>query len=60
MGPVYLEELPHQQLEPLAVPSAQNTNQTRVLKISANYTFTPHLINEFGFGYHAFHHGYFE
>ena len=35
----------------LAVPSAQNTNQTRVLKISANYTFTPHIVNEFGFGY---------
>ncbi len=37
--------------EPLAVPSAQNTNQSRVLKISANYTITPHIINEFGFGY---------
>ncbi len=35
----------------LAVPSAQNTNQTRVLKISANYTVTPHIINEFGFGF---------
>ena len=37
--------------EPLLVPSAQNTNQSRVLKISANYTITPHIINEFGFGY---------
>ena len=37
--------------EPLAVPSAQNTNQTRVLKISANYTVTPHIVNEFGFGF---------
>ncbi len=37
--------------EPLLVPSAQNTNQTRVLKISANYTITPNLINEFGFGF---------
>ena len=37
--------------EALAVPSAQNTNQTRVLKISANYTITPHIINEFGFGF---------
>ena len=37
--------------EPLAVPSAQNTNQTRVLKISANYTVTPRMINEFSFGF---------
>lgn len=37
--------------EPLLVPSAQNTNQTRVLKISANYTIHPNLINEFGFGF---------
>jgi len=37
--------------EPLLVPSAQNTNQTRVLKISANYTIRPNLINEFGFGF---------
>ncbi len=36
--------------EPLLVPSAQNTNQTRVLKVSANYTIRPNLINEFGFG----------
>jgi Carboxypeptidase regulatory-like domain len=35
----------------LLVPSAQNTNQSRVLKLSANYTITPHIINEFGFGY---------
>ncbi|HEX6772719.1 MAG TPA: TonB-dependent receptor [Acidobacteriaceae bacterium] len=37
--------------EPLAVPSAQDSNQSRVLKISANYTLTPHVINEFGFGF---------
>ncbi len=37
--------------EPLLVPSAQYTNQTRVLKISANYAVTPQLINEFGFGF---------
>ena len=37
--------------QPLAVPSAQNNNQTRVLKISANYSITPQLINEFGFGF---------
>jgi hypothetical protein len=35
----------------LSVPSAQNTNQTRVLKISANYAISPRLINEFGFGF---------
>jgi hypothetical protein len=35
----------------LSVPSAQNTNQNRVLKISANYTVTPTIINEFGFGF---------
>jgi hypothetical protein len=37
--------------EPLAVPSAQNTNINHVLKISANYTITPKLINEFSFGF---------
>ena len=45
------KNFPTNTVVPLAVPSAQNTNQTRVLKISANYTVTPHLINEFGFGY---------
>jgi hypothetical protein len=42
---------PINQPEPLAVPSTQNTNQNRVLKISANYTFSPRIINEFSFGY---------
>ncbi len=37
--------------EPLTVPSALNTNQSRVLKVSANWTITPHLINEGGFGF---------
>ena len=37
--------------QPLLVPSAQNVNKSRVLKLSANYTLTPHLINELGFGY---------
>jgi hypothetical protein len=37
--------------EPLAVPSSQNTNKNRVLKISANYAFTPRIIDEFSFGY---------
>ncbi len=44
------KNFPTNTFEPLAVPSAQNANQTRVLKISANYTVTPHIINEFGFG----------
>jgi Carboxypeptidase regulatory-like domain len=42
---------PINQPEPLSVPSTQNTNQNRVLKISANYTFSPRIINEFSFGY---------
>ena len=42
---------PINQPEPLSVPSTQNTNQNRVLKISANYTFSPSIINEFSFGY---------
>ncbi len=37
--------------EPLLVPSSQNANQSRVLKVSANWTITPHLINEGGFGF---------
>ncbi|MDT7811359.1 MAG: hypothetical protein QOJ42_1275 [Acidobacteriaceae bacterium] len=45
------KNFPTNTYEPLAVPSAQNTNQTRVLKISANYTVTPHIVNEFGFGF---------
>ncbi len=45
------KNFPTNSVEPLDVPSAQNTNQTRGLKISANYTLTPHIINEFGFGY---------
>ena len=37
--------------EPLNVASAQNANKSRVLKISTNYSITPQLINEFGFGF---------
>ena len=40
--------------EPLSVPSAQNTSQSRVLKLSANWTITPSLINEAGFGFTLF------
>ena len=37
--------------EPLNVPSAQQANKSRVLKISTNYSLTPSLVNEFGFGF---------
>lgn len=40
--------------EPLSVPSALNTNKSRVLKISASWTITPRLINEAGFGFTLF------
>jgi hypothetical protein len=42
---------PQNSAEPLAVPSAQNTNINHVLKISVNYTIKPTLINEFSFGF---------
>ena len=45
------KDYPINVVRPLAVPSSQNVNQNRVLKISANYSITPHLINEFNFGY---------
>lgn len=45
------KNFPTNSVEPLSVPSALNTNQNRVLKISANWTLTPHLINEGSFGY---------
>jgi hypothetical protein len=37
--------------EPLSVPSQLQNNQTRVLKISANYTVSPTIINEFSYGF---------
>lgn len=37
--------------EPLSIPSAQNTSQSRVLRISANWTISPRIINEAGFGF---------
>ncbi len=45
------KDYPTATTEPLSVPSAQNTNQSRVLKISVNWSITPRLINEGGFGY---------
>jgi hypothetical protein len=38
----------------LLVPSAENTNQNRSLKIDTNWTITPSLINEGGFGFTRF------
>ncbi len=35
----------------LLVPSSQDTNVNKVLKLSANYTITPKIINEFSFGF---------
>ena len=35
----------------LLVPSSQNNNQSRVLKIDTNWTIKPNLINEGGFGF---------
>ena len=37
--------------EPLLVPNSQQTIQDRILVLSANYNFTPKLINEFRFGF---------
>lgn len=45
------KNFPTNSTEPLLVPAAQNTNKSRVLKLSGNYTITPHMINEAGFGY---------
>jgi hypothetical protein len=45
------KDFPTNTPEPLSVPSAQNTSQSRVLKLSANWTITPSLINETGFGF---------
>lgn len=50
-GRITWKNFPRNSTEPLLVPSAQNTNQSRVLKLSGNYTITPRLINEAGFGY---------
>ncbi len=40
--------------EILLVPSQQNTNQNRALKIDTNWSITPTLINEGGFGFTRF------
>lgn len=43
--------------ESLLVPDSQGTGNSRVLKISANYTITPNLINELSFGYTRYQSG---
>ncbi len=53
-GRFTFKNYPTNAVEPLAVPSSQNANKSRVLKISANYTLTPRIINEFGFGFTLF------
>jgi len=45
------KDYPITQPEPLLVPVSQDTNSNRVLKISANYSITPRIINEASFGY---------
>ncbi len=56
-GRFTFKNFPQLSPEPLLVPSAQNTNNTRVLKISANDSLTPRLINEFGYGFTFFTNG---
>jgi len=41
----------------LLVPASNGTGNSRVLKISANYTITPNLINEFSYGYTRYQSG---
>lgn len=43
--------------EPLLVPGGQNIAQNRGLVVAGNYTFNPHLLNEFRFGYNFFTNG---
>lgn len=42
------------QPQPLLVPEGQNIAQNRGLVVAGNYTFNPHLINEFRFGFNFF------
>ncbi|MBS1801118.1 MAG: TonB-dependent receptor [Acidobacteria bacterium] len=45
------KNFPQNSPQTLAVPGSQSTGKSRVLKVDANYTITPRLINEFGYGY---------
>ena len=51
------KNFPTSQPEELLVPSALNTSQNRALKIDTNWTITPNLINEGGFGYTLYTNG---
>ena len=52
LGTIYVQELSYECYRlKLLVPSNQQASKSRVLKVSANYTVTPHLINEAGFGF---------
>jgi hypothetical protein len=45
------KNFPANTVEPLDVPSSQNTNQNNSLTTSFNWTIKPNLINEFKFGF---------
>ena len=45
------KNFPANTVEPLNVPSSQNTNQNNALSTSFNWTIKPTLINEFKFGF---------
>ncbi|QNI37361.1 TonB-dependent receptor [Edaphobacter albus] len=45
------KNFPQNQPQTLSVQGSQNTIKSRVLKVDANYTITPRLINEFGYGF---------
>jgi hypothetical protein len=42
------------QPQPLLVPEGQSIGQNRGLVVAGNYTFNPHLLNEFRFGYNFY------
>ncbi len=42
------------QPEPLLVPEGQHIQQNRGLVVAGNYTFNPHLLNEFRFGFNFY------
>lgn len=48
------KDFPINSPEQLLIPSAQNTNQNRSLKIDGNWSITPSIINEFSFGFTRF------
>jgi len=48
------KDFPTNSPEILLVPSSQNTAQNRALKVDTNWSITPNLINEGGFGFTRF------